>query len=141
MVSATRSAEVVIGGERFTLVPERSGKRGLTISSRPSQGSDPGQVRRAQWQFGPSGYSREQPGGYLGTDDTSNLSTRTPGLLVSAPALTDVDLAGDAPHELGSSVTGHVECVTGEFTTGGPIGAQPVTHIVDDHGVICVARG
>jgi hypothetical protein len=117
------------------------GKRALTRSFRDANASDPGRIKRVQWEvWGPIGSSLESTSGSLKTDFCQNLETRWERRLISSGAQTSVTLTGDDPAGP-AAYFGTAYFGTSYFSSGGTIGGQDVIVFDEQGGYLFAHRG
>lgn len=135
-------AEVVIAGKTYALVADSllpTGKRAIQRSYRPTNTTDPGRIKRVQYEVsGPIGASQESTAGYLGIDyvtgrdaGTGGLETRYPRRLLSQGKRNVVDITGSPVTDSGgyaefaygspSSAYGGTEALFGTSDASGDI--------------------
>lgn len=129
---------VRIGDREYPLVTDRlqlGGKRAVTRTQRPTNGTDPGRIKRVEWRLdGPVGGSQESVVGYLGVDYTQNIETRFPRRILSLGKRTAVSLSASNPPVVaagtssmygsayyGTSYYGGVQAVTGTSSSSGDV--------------------
>lgn len=120
-------AQIAIAGYTWNLVSDSllpAGKRAIVRDTRETNTSDPGRLKRREWQiWGPIGASLFSTSGALGTNYVQNLETRWPRRLISAGRREAVQLSSTFPTGTGTSLFGEfnfgdVDNLFGGFSAG-----------------------
>lgn len=144
-------AELVIGGKTYPLMQQTTlpdGKRAIERTWRQSNSSDPGRIKRIQYEtWGAIGKSLLSTSGQLGTDYTKNLATNHLGRLMSVGKRTAVTVTGSPVTDSGgyaafaygspSSAYGGTEALFGTSDASGDI----VNYFDEQQGYIFVHHG
>lgn len=122
---------------KLAIVKDKNGKRAISRRLRDANASDPGRIKRVEWEiWGPIGASLESTAGYLGVDFCRDMETRWERRLTSALAETFVTLTGFDPpgtaSYFGTSYFGAAYFGSGIGTGSG--GGAPDVVVFDEQG-------
>jgi hypothetical protein len=139
--------EIALNGRRYAIVSESllpSGVRSIQRNFRATNVSDPGRLRRVQWEvWGPIGYSRQsQSDNALRTDYVQNLETRWPRRLISSGKRHFLDLeAIDPPYPHGEAVYDGFNFDDEDYAFGSPAQIYNVQFFDEQGGSLFAHRG
>ena len=139
--------EIALNGRRYAIVSESllpTGVRSIQRNFRATNVTDPGRLRRVQWEIsGPIGFSRQsQSGNALRTDYVQNLETRWPRRLISSGKRHFIDLeAIDPPNPPGYAVFDGFDFDDEDYAFDSPSQIYNVQFFDEQQGSVFAHRG
>ena len=145
MASNASVDELSLDGKSYAIVAQTlmpSGQRSIVRKFRDSNASDPGRIKRIEWDiWGPIGASRKSTSGRLSIDYCTNLETRFPRRLISKGARNAVSLAAVAPPGTGDAFFGGFFFGSTSSTFGAPVTGGGITAFDEQAGYLFAHGG